>query len=290
MPHRPDSHIVSDKALHSVMDICIQCGWACEPVHKDYGEDILVQTSYNGIVDHSRIWIQVKGTRNLNKHYSKKYGYSMKVSLDHALKWVRSADLVVVVLWDVEKNYGLWSLPKDCVNEWDWYLLKTEKSRLIFSENSLFDLENALKIGWIARFNHYMSLILNARDRDLAHLRYSVRSNNPNIDYKNRAPLIAYDFVRLIQVFDGEFFDQDFLTYYQNAAFNYRRKDPLLSKAEVQGMAAMIAILRKSEETTKKASGFPETLLVECFEVVMSILRSMEYSHLKQDQSDESSS
>lgn len=272
MPQRPDHHVVADMALESVIHICVQCGWACEPVHKDYGDDVLVQTSYNGMLDYSRIWIQVKGTRNINRFYSKKNGYSMKVSLDHALKWVRSADLVVVVLWDVEKNFGLWSIPKDSVDEWDWYLLKTEKSRLIFKENSLFDVENALKIGWIARVNHYQSLLNNALDRDL---HYQEFPHHKPDDYKDRAPLITFDFLRLVQILDDEFIDMAFYEYYRNTMDEIRKKHPDEPEDMVEGEAAMLSILRWINYVSK-GCGVPTTLLVNCTNIAMKFIQLME--------------
>lgn len=84
MPRRPDSHIVADIALNRVMSTCADCGWAVEVVHKDYGDDLLVQPNYYGLQDQNRIWIQVKGTRNIGRMRGKASGYSISIPIDHA--------------------------------------------------------------------------------------------------------------------------------------------------------------------------------------------------------------
>src|SRR5689334_2501887 len=134
MARRTDSHVVADLALNRVIQICGECGWACEVVHKDYGEDILVQTSYKGVIDHYRIWVQVKGTRNIHRFYSKAHGYSLMVPTQQMLKWVRSKEITVVILWDVESDFGLWTMPGDSTDDWDIYTTSAKKIRLQFQD------------------------------------------------------------------------------------------------------------------------------------------------------------
>jgi Domain of unknown function (DUF4365) len=209
MPRRPDSHVVADLALNRVANICSECGWACETVHKDYGDDLLVQTNHFGLVDYNKIWIQVKGTRDISKMLSQKSGYSISVSLDHAFKWARSMDLVVVVLWDVEKDFGLWTLPKDGLDEWNWRNQKSQKIKLLFNKNSLFDAKQAKMIAWLARIDHYAALVSKARDRDVAYLSDdSIKSQG---QHKSWTSLIAYDFLKLLFVLGNESVDSAFV-------------------------------------------------------------------------------
>jgi Domain of unknown function (DUF4365) len=94
MPSRPTQHETADKALIAVERIFAECGYATQRVYPDYGEDLVVQTTLRGRVDPNRIWVQVKGTLDWDK-YRTADGFRIRVKADTALKWARSADLVV---------------------------------------------------------------------------------------------------------------------------------------------------------------------------------------------------
>lgn len=204
MPKRPNAHVIGDKATAKVQDVCFQCDWANEVVHKDYGDDILVQPSLNGEMDHNRIWIQVKGAENLEKSfYTLRYGYSIEVPYDHILKWIRSADLTIVVLWDVGNNWGLWNIPKDAVNTSDLHSLRNGKYRLVFQADAKFDTQQLMKIGWHARIDHYFGLIS------------STVSGEKHADSKFSSGEIALDFLRLIGIVNNAHLSES-TTQYQS--------------------------------------------------------------------------
>ena len=98
--------------MAAVAAVIADAGHAAERVVNDYGEDLLVQTSYAGRMDASRLWFQVKGTASVDRYRLKRGGFSISVDLDHELRWSRSADLVVIVLWDVAENVGWYALPE----------------------------------------------------------------------------------------------------------------------------------------------------------------------------------
>jgi hypothetical protein len=160
MPKRTDQQVVSDMALSRVRNVFSDCGWASEVVHNDYGEDLLVQTSYYGLMDSFKIWVQVKGTNDLEQFQTKKYGYSIRVSLEHAFKWARSQDLVAVILWDVNTNRSLWGIPKDDLDEWSWRNFDSKSVRLRFRQGAPFDIAAAQKLCCEARIAHYNNRFL----------------------------------------------------------------------------------------------------------------------------------
>ena len=102
MPKRPHSHRVADQAVNRVESIFVNCGCACDRIQHDYGEDLLVQTALNDEVDPLRIFVQVKGTTDIQRFRNKGLAYSLGVPKPLAQRWARSAELVVIVLWDVE--------------------------------------------------------------------------------------------------------------------------------------------------------------------------------------------
>lgn len=271
MLQRPDSHVVADIALNRVMSICADCGWACEVVHKDYGDDLLVQTSYYGILDHNRIWIQVKGTRHIDSFRTKTYGYSIKVKLDHVLKWARSGDLVLVVLWDVEKDFGLWSIPKDNLKEWDYRLRDANTLRLEFQETSLFDKEQANKIGWIARMDHYTGLIGKALERDVSHLLCEEDGTRGVVAHKRWSPFIALNFLKLLFILGSDTVDTSFMKSYRRVRSTIRSKDSSISRHDLKEMALVLALLWRIDYLTGGCA-VSASLLEACTEVARAFI------------------
>ncbi|MBD2058838.1 DUF4365 domain-containing protein [Oculatella sp. FACHB-28] len=275
MPQRPDSHVVADIAVARVMQICNACGWACEVVHKDYGDDLLVQTSLNGIVDHNRLWIQVKGTRDLKKFYSKKNGYSLKVSPDQALKWIRSADLAVVVIWDVEKDFGLWSILKYQINQWDWYLRESENARIVFDEESVFCQEQAVRLGWIARREHHESLLRNAMIQDLEYER-NKDTYPEGYEHKSLVPLVAFDFLKLINVLDDEYLDKTYLAYYESALERFKsERENLIDSEDIEVLAAGLAMMGRLNDAIHQV-GISASMIGVCSEIALEFIRGLD--------------
>lgn len=67
MPKRPHSHRVADQAVNRVESIFVNCGWACDRIQHDYGEDLLIQTALKDEVDPHRIFVQVKRTTDIQR-------------------------------------------------------------------------------------------------------------------------------------------------------------------------------------------------------------------------------
>jgi hypothetical protein len=258
------------------MKICNDCGWACEVVHKDYGDDLLVQTQHKGEIDHSRIWIQVKGTKNMRRFFSKKHGYSVKVSLEHALRWARSADLAVIVLWDIEKNMGLWALPINCLNQRDLSIFQSKTSRLTFNEESVFDTGQALKLAWMARIHHSSRLVNEAvtSDIEIAHFRGKIPRAKRG--YTNLGALIALDFLKLIDVVRPRSIHPQFVKWYRNASHRLRKEYPGHSPEQIQDMAITLVILG-TVDNIARGCGLPSLLLRVSTYVAREFMRGWGY-------------
>lgn len=215
MPLRTDEHVIADLAVGAVTRIVHECKWACERVVADYGEDLLVQPTVDEEVDHCRIWIQVKGTRELARFQRSDGHLTLSVDFDHALKWIRSADLVVVVLWDVEQGIGYWTLPLECVDQWDLYALQTKQASLRFGGASRFTQETLKWLGWRAREHHYSMLLSDALvDAEIAH---SMGINNGTSGRaQSRVPLIAFDFLSRLGVVTTSGVHEDVMRMYKN--------------------------------------------------------------------------
>lgn len=111
MPIRSEQHQIADKAVAKVKEVWTSIGATAEEVQKDYGEDLLVQTCLNNKMDASRLWVQVKGVRSAPGTGKPNGRKTIRVRADLALRWARTADVLLLVLWDVENDQGWYCLP-----------------------------------------------------------------------------------------------------------------------------------------------------------------------------------
>lgn len=269
MPKRPESHVIGDQAAASVAHIVADCGWACEAVQKDYGEDLIVQTRWGDEVDVGRIWIQVKGTRRIDNHRTKKHGISRVFPLEHMLRWIRSEGLVVVVLWDVVQHKGFWSLPRHSLREWD-ILLQDSKPRLLFPDEQIFDIAQMQKIGWIARIDHYQRLIAQATYDDAMFYRNTEESPKRRAGYHSRITILAYEFLKMVDVIEDSGFSSTFWRGFNNSLRYIAQDAPDRTTRQRRISATILAFLA----CTNRATGLsmPEDLIHHCTNIILMLL------------------
>lgn len=179
-------------------------GHAPERVVNDYGEDLLVQTSHAGRMDASRLWFQVKGTVEIERFTLKRGGFSIPVDLDHELRWSRSADLVVIVLWDVEENVGWFALPDaGRVDPREVLDVGQHKRSVRLSEKNALTPSAVDRLAWESRLEHYRLLVLSARDQEA--IRNLELDEEGSRDPQGRLPRrvhIAVDFLILLDLLE----------------------------------------------------------------------------------------
>lgn len=271
MPRRPDSHVIADTAVAHVAGVLNDCGWASEVVKQDYGEDLLVQPSLGGVLDHNRIWVQVKGTRNLERFRTRAHGLSLTVSLDQALRWARSAEMVVVVLWDVERKLGLWSIPREALSEWSLIAFQEQRARLSFTEEKVFDVSSAANLGWQGRMDHYAHLLTRALDEDYQSLCYAQECGATEIDSQSRIPLIAFDFLRRMGVLDENSFSLEFFTHLLECRHIYEHQAN--SPGDDRSIVLM-ALLRHLAVLSNNCP-VPNRLAEHCYDLICSLVESL---------------
>ncbi|HET7445731.1 MAG TPA: DUF4365 domain-containing protein [Solirubrobacterales bacterium] len=163
---RPKEHQVGLKALKAVSHLFRNAEQDPREVANDYGEDLVVQTSHEGRMDASRLWVQVKGTARIKQH-KKGGGLSLPVSFDHAMRWIHAVDLVVVVLWDVVERIGWWAIPRDQVDVFGALKAGKKTITLRFSEEDVLTEEAVGSLVWRSRLEHHRLLVLAAHDTEL---------------------------------------------------------------------------------------------------------------------------
>jgi hypothetical protein len=218
MVENPREHQIGLQAVAAVCSILADAHQIYEEISKDYGEDILVKTSHAGQVDASRLWIQVKGTENIDRYRLKKWKkkkgeFSYPISFDHAIRWIRSVDLVIFVLWDVKEGVGWYAVPRRQVDDWKGMKCGNKDTRLYFGpydhdfddeprpfSKGVFDVDAVKRLAWESRFEHVRLLLLDANEAAREAGRLSP-SGEPD---SNRQTLILAEFLKLLGMIDPE--------------------------------------------------------------------------------------
>jgi hypothetical protein len=163
---RPVSHVTGDLGLANVTRALVAAGWACDRVISDYGEDLVVQTTLNGVVDTFRTLVQVKTSRSI--HASK--GVAVwRVTREHALRWVRNAEPVLLVLWDLEHSEGRYAIPGEQFVEYDLLTSTTSTVAIRLPVHASLSVEELARVAWSLRLMYFRTRILSAQQRDADH-------------------------------------------------------------------------------------------------------------------------
>ncbi|MEU6504316.1 DUF4365 domain-containing protein [Streptomyces californicus] len=164
MTNRPRSHEIAALAVSAVSQEWIKSGAAVEEVRNDYGEDLLVQTSWQGEMDDCRIWVQVKGRETVKRNRKGELP-ALRVPGGHASRWVNTADTVVIAVWDVSQEMGWYALPQEQVDPFSLMVSLTDSVGIYFHPDQEFDATAARRLTWMARIRHVTRQLEQARMR-----------------------------------------------------------------------------------------------------------------------------
>ncbi|MDB4897082.1 MAG: hypothetical protein JWN15_3344 [Firmicutes bacterium] len=151
MTNRPVQHRIASLAVAAVRREWNVQGHAVDEIHEDYGEDLLVQICFEERMDPARVWVQVKGTE---RECSAGRLPSVRVKAGQILRWARTADLVIVVLWDVKGNRGWFTLPQGQFDHVELADRHGANRSLQFSRELPFDQAAVATLAWAARIEH----------------------------------------------------------------------------------------------------------------------------------------
>lgn len=178
------------------------------------------------------------------------------------MRWIRSSEMVVVVLWDVAARTGYWSRPIERISDWDVQMNESDTVRLVFDEASIFDSEAMLSIAWQARIDHYQGLVARAQ---IAELDLGDKVASTEKPFKSPITLICLDFLKLLDIVHPKGFNSEFWMRYSDmisrSAHASNRK-----KKSSNGWVAVVALLYRTEELAKH--GLPSLLLSQCAHLI----------------------
>lgn len=162
MTNRPRSHEIAALAVSAVSQEWIKSGAAVEEIRNDYGEDLLVQTSWEGEMDDCRIWVQVKGRETVKRNQKGELP-ALRVPTGHASRWANTADTVVIAIWDISQGKGWYTLPQEQINPFSLMISQTDSVGIYFHPDHAFDAAAARRLTWLARTRHVARQLEHAR-------------------------------------------------------------------------------------------------------------------------------
>lgn len=283
MPKRTQSHVTADIAVARVVSIFTDLGWACQTVEHDYGEDVFVQSAVNESVDPFRLWVQVKGTQDVEALKNKEGRFVWRVSHDHVLRWIRSLETIIVVLWDIKSDRGYWVEPREEFTEWECYLPDRKQASLFFSESKTFDRSTANKLIWEARIAHYSLLISNAKTTEARILKAREKDPGAYPDFRSSVHTLTLDLLRILDFFGEDGVKSDIRKKIEGSAQRLVKDDPALSIQKARLSSLLLAILVYAD---RKCSGLglPEDMLREIVKtagVAIGVTEAFEKGNLK---------
>lgn len=249
---RPPTHVIGDAGVKGVAKYFVTQGWACDPVLSDYGEDLIVQTTLNGTVDPFRTLVQVRSSKNVS---IKKGQLACRISREHALRWARCAESVLLVLWDANKDRGWYAFPAEQFSEYD--LLLSDKNSVLVRFNpsaSLTKMEGS-KLGWVLRLDYFRKRMLSADERDRSHFIASTEGLHTDHKYQSKLAVVVFEFLRLVGIITPRGISAQIRRMFLNAKRNLARdyyEPPLSSedREEVERNASMLILIGHVNDVT----------------------------------------
>lgn len=264
--------MTADRAVTAVEGVITRAGHAPERILQDYGEDLLVQTSHAGRMDSSRLWFQVKGTDDIARYRLKSGGMSFSVGYDTAARWVRSSDLVALVLWDTTAETGWFALPENQVDGWEDLDSLRQTTTLRFAENDRFDHAAVDRLAWESRINHYRLLILSARD--VAREREEAGESQSQLRLA-----IALDFLIMLELIERQGSDPVRFAvprHVREGVAESLKSREWDDEPRVLVAAAIIETVLKRVQKIDKELGLPMVLIEEAADLLTRLLRIRE--------------
>jgi hypothetical protein len=152
VPGHPIQHEIEGQAISAVRAIWAKQGASVEEVHRDYGEDLAVQTCLNGRVDESRVWVQVKGQMHVSGMDNGAGKAVVRVPYDRVRRWALMPEPVILVLWDVSAERGWYTFPG---NYYDINHFGTGDLSLPVYGKDVFNVDTANEVAWHTRISRF---------------------------------------------------------------------------------------------------------------------------------------
>ncbi|WP_438036994.1 DUF4365 domain-containing protein [Sorangium sp. So ce204] len=194
---RPKAHTKGALGVAGLTKACLECEWACDPVLSDYGEDLIVQTTLNEEVDTFRTLFQVKCTEKIRARGS---SFKWRIRREHALRWHRSREPVVLVIWELASGTGWFALPREQTSEFALLTSSRRTVSVLFEKSSCITRQKLEQLAWRLRLKHYEERMVVAHDADMTRLEFGQKKSPDGTGFQSSLAVIAFDLLHTIGI------------------------------------------------------------------------------------------
>ncbi len=216
-------------------------------------------------MDPFKIWIQVKGTTDIEKKRTKDGDISQSVAKGNVWKWIRSRELCVLIVWDINKKEGVYSIIKDDIDPFDIYKTDCDSMTMSISANSHVSLDTFKRLCWQARLEYYESVI--AMSRVECEVSGSQQESSSPL---SRKLLLVSEYLHSVGVI-AHFGSENYILltnicqhYFNVGLINWQRAHPDDSDYERRGSVVALMIVTRVHEVT--GLHISKSLLLDCME------------------------
>jgi len=270
---RPTEHVIGDREVAAVMSICYECGWTCDVIRSDYGEDLVAQTSLGSALDPFRILIQVKSTQRIRSAAP----VTCRVSHRHALRWCRSREPVVAVLWELAGKRGWYSLPGEEFDQQALWLSDARSVRIVFDRAKEISRASFDVLAWHLRLSYYKDRVLKAQHHQMEYWRAGNDGDRAPEAYRTALPTAVFELLRLVGIVTSEGLSAEAHRLFRKARRLIESKELSLphdqrsSPDAIDGMAATLCLIGSIQRAG--AESVPTLLADVCGRHLLHLLR-----------------
>jgi len=268
MVERPSSHVTGDYGVAAVSQMFIERGWTCDRVYSDYGEDLVIQTTLAGRLDPFRTLAQIKTRTKVPPRKR-----LLRIPRELALRWIRNAEPVLLVLWDFARNRGWYALPHEDLSEHDLLLSAKKTATISLPDENTVMPKRLDELAWALRLTYFGKRMLAAEQHDTQHLLLGSGESRPK---RRELGTVVFEFLRTIGIFSSRGISQTVRGAFRNAKRNiadtYRSQgDDDTSIAEIELNAACLVLIAHIQRLT--GVGVPPTILVFATPYLLHLLK-----------------
>jgi hypothetical protein len=270
---RPSTHVAGDTGVANIMRAFVSAGWACDRVASDYGEDLIVQTVLAEQVDPFRTLVQVKSSSRVTPKGKK---LPWRIGVEHALRWVKSSEPVLFIVWDLRRNRAWYAVPAEQYAEFELIVCESKTVQLNLQPLPPPTPEGLSKLGWMLRLRYYGIRMLTTQEQDRNHSLEHGDACDSKCSYKSALGAVVFEFFRATGVITKRGIASSVRIGSKNAKRNIGRKfypKRLTNddKINLEHETVMLALLGHLNSFT--GIGIPTTILVIAAEYLQVLLR-----------------
>lgn len=211
------THVKAADAVSQVADLFRTVGALTEEIRNDYGEDLIIQTQFEGEADRFRIFGQVKFSSKQPRMDGR---ISISLKSDHVRRWIGFVEPFRVFVFS-SKTGKIYSFdPAQKVSMWDVYTTSNLTFNFTLGEIDELNSDNVIDLVWFCRISHLYRLMAFAQSQ----IELAAREEREAPEgAKQSISLLSFELLRFLGIAEEDGVNSVYLERLENAARNFAK-------------------------------------------------------------------